>query len=297
MLLSKKVKVSIVLPVYNGERFLEQSVNSIINQSFKNWELIIVDDCSTDNSLKIAKSFAAKDSRITVIHNLTNKKLPETLNVGFAMAKGEYFTWTSDDNVAKSNWLETLVGYLDNNPDVDMVSATMDYINEENKFLYKAGVQKTPAMLAYRCNVGAAFMYRKTIAEKVGKYDTNTFCAEDYDYWCRIALKGNLVYIPDNIYSYRLHSDSLTASCKSRIRQKTMNIQDKYRTVLNNKFKPGYVQRSLWEYLTIRRKYKLIFVLFDIYTFLLKNMTNLVLFWNKKLRRKVYDKFRLKIII
>lgn len=295
MMPKKTPKVSVVLPSYNGAKFLIESIKSIIDQSFLDWELIIVDDCSTDDTLKIAKSFAKQDPRITVIHNKKNKKLPASLNVGFAHARGEYLTWTSDDNIAKPNWLQTMVDFLDNNPDADMVSATMDVIDENGVFLHASKPQKTPVVLGYVCNVGTAFMYRRTIADIVGEYDTNTFCAEDYDYWCRIALAGNIKYIPDNIYKYRENSQSLTALQKTRVLQKTTYIQNKYRNAFIEKFKPTYWNRAKLEYLSYDRKYRPVFVLFDIYKFLLKNTTNLCLFWNKKLRQRVYKKYQIQI--
>lgn len=288
-------KVSIVLPSYNGARFLNKSVESIINQSFTDWELVIVDDCSTDNTLKIAKSFAKRDPRISVIHNEPNKKLPASLNVGFDAARGEYLTWTSDDNIAKKNWLSTLVDYMDKNPDVDMVAATMDYIDEDGKFLFKTLPQKSPIALGYKCNVGAAFMYRRKIADVVGKYDEDAFCAEDYDYWCRVALAGRLDYIPDNIYEYRTNSQSLTALQQPRIRQKTAIVQNKYRDDIIKKFHLNYWNRAKLEYLGFERKWRPGFIMFDMYKFLLKNTTNLLLFWNKKLKQKTYEKFEIKM--
>ena len=288
-------RVSIVLPVFNGEKFLAQSIKSVIKQTFKDWELIIVDDCSTDDTLNIANGFAKQDDRIIVVRNKQNKKLPASLNVGFTKARGELFTWTSDDNIAKPNWLKTLVDFLDKNPDIDMVSATMDYIDESGNFLFKTTQPKSPVSLSYKSNVGAAFMYRKSIAEKIGEYDENTFCAEDYDYWCRIALSGNLKYIPENIYKYRVNTKSLTALEQPRIKQKTAYIQEKYFYEFIEKFHLNYWQRSKLEYLVRRNKYKPIFVLFDAYKFLLKNAVNLFLFWNKKLRRKTYEKYSVQI--
>lgn len=288
-------RVSIVLPCWNGERFLEQSIKSILNQSFKDWELIIVNDCSTDNSPKIAEEYAKKDKRIRVIHNKVNKKLPATLNVGFSHAKGEYFTWTSDDNIAKPNWLSVLVDYLDKHSDVDMVSATMDYIDEDNNLLFKVYPQKTPLTLTYKCNVGAAFMYRKTIADKIGGYDENTFCAEDYDYWCRIALNGVLKYIPDNIYMYRTNSQSLTALQKPKILEKTTYIQKKYKQDFIKRFNLKYWDIVKIEYLSKNRKYRPAFVVLDTYKFLLRNISNLLFFWNKDLRQKIYSKLQVQL--
>ena len=97
---------SIVLPTYNGEEFLSNSIESVINQTFQDWELIIVNDCSTDNSLSIAEEYFKKDNRIRIINNAENKKLPESLNIGFREAKGDYFTWTSDDNEYYPNAIE-----------------------------------------------------------------------------------------------------------------------------------------------------------------------------------------------
>ena len=85
-------KISVILPTYNGERWLAESIKSVIDQTEHNWELIIVNDCSKDNTLKIAQSFAERDKRIFVISNEVNKKLPATLNIGFSYAKGKYLT-------------------------------------------------------------------------------------------------------------------------------------------------------------------------------------------------------------
>ena len=89
--------ISIVLPVYNGEQYIDKAVESIIGQTYKNWELILVNDCSTDHTLEILEEYAGKDVRIRIINNTHNLKLPASLNVGFENAKGRYLTWTSDD--------------------------------------------------------------------------------------------------------------------------------------------------------------------------------------------------------
>ncbi|MBQ8294102.1 MAG: glycosyltransferase family 2 protein [Alphaproteobacteria bacterium] len=290
-------KVSIVLPVYNGERFLEQSLDSILNQTFSDWELVIVNDCSKDKTPKIADQYAQKDGRIRVIHNKVNKKLPASLNVGFAQTTGEYLTWTSDDNIAKTNWLDTLVKYLDEHPNADMVSASMERINEDGSIfdLPPAKDDRKVIDLAYRCNVGAAFMYRRSIADIVGEYDTNTFCAEDYDYWCRIALAGELHYLADNIYSYRINSASLTATQQPRILQKKSDIQKKYRTAFIDKFNMGYIKRAILSYLSVERKWSPMFIVFDTYKFILRQATNILLFWNTTLRKRVFQSLTIKL--
>lgn len=229
--------ISIVLPSYNGERYIAQSIQSVIDQTEQDWELIIVNDCSTDNTLKICESFAERDKRIKVISNKTNKKLPASLNVGFSAAKGKYLTWTSDDNYYKSDALKKLSNYLDKHPDVDLISMAFDYIDENDRFIGCSNDKCCAPALILGNNVGAAFMYRKSIADKVGEYDINTFCAEDYDYWCRIALAGKIEYTPDNIYVYRMQHNSLTATKQSQIKEKTKYIQRKYAKAFFDKFK------------------------------------------------------------
>ena len=100
--------ISIILPTYNGEKYIRESIDSILNQTYKNWELIIVNDCSTDQTPTIVDEYATKDSRIKIINNAMNLKLPKSLNIGFKEAKGEYYTWTSDDNIFKPTALEVM---------------------------------------------------------------------------------------------------------------------------------------------------------------------------------------------
>lgn len=282
-------KISVILPSYNGEKYIAQSILSIINQTEYDWELIIVNDCSTDNTLKICEMFAKKDNRIKVISNKTNKKLPASLNIGFAYARGKYLTWTSDDNYYKPNAFEKLAKYLDKYSDVDLISMNFDLIDENDKFLYSFDQQRKykrcePALICGN-NVGAAFMYRKSIADKVGEYDTNTFCAEDYDYWCRIALAGKIDYALDNIYVYRFQPNSLTATKQTQILEKTKYIQRKYAPAFFEKF--NFTQSDITKFYTnILHEHRY-----------LKKQTQFIIrflccfiFWSPKLRRHVRDK-------
>lgn len=283
--------VSIVLPVYNGEKYLAQSIKSVINQTFEDWELIIVNDCSGDNSLQIMQSFAQKEKRIKIINNEVNKKLPASLNIGFAHAVGKYLTWTSDDNSYKPQALEKMVQYLDTHPQTDLVSMNYDYIDEQEKYINEFDnifpYKRVTADLLQHNNVGAAFMYRRSIAEKTGQYDEFTFCAEDYDYWCRIALIGNIEYTNDNIYQYRLNSQSLSATQRPQVVEKTKYVKRKYMLDFFDKFNYSRFDRIL-TMLNLNIKPNslpdyLIFALLKIYKTTIKLLSNLI-FWNRGLR-------------
>ena len=202
--------ISIVLPTYNGERFLEQSIDSIVSQTFSNWELIIVDDCSKDHTLEIAKRYEACDRRIRVIHNQTNKRLPASLNIGFREARGDYLTWTSDDNIYYPDALEVMNSYLQDNKDYPMVCTGMSLIDDTDNVIGEYGKYDETEMYYNAC-VGACFLYRTEVVSKIGEYDEGRFGIEDYEYWLRILEKyGKIGFIDSVHYSYRLHDGSLT---------------------------------------------------------------------------------------
>ena len=248
---NNRPKVSIVLPTYNGERWLAEAIQSVIAQTLKSWELIIVNDCSTDKTKEIAESFAKQDSRISVISNEQNKKLPASLNVGFTCARGDFLTWTSDDNLFKTTALEKMSSYLDEHPDTDMVSMNEDIIDEDGNvvkdFDKDFRFKRNAAYLIHGCNVGAAFMYRRTIADKAGIYDESMFCAEDYDYWCRIALNGRIDYTNDNVYQYRDQAASLSRTKRKVVKDRTNAIRRKYATSFFTKYSfTEFDQAKLW---------------------------------------------------
>lgn len=183
--------VSIVMPVYNGEKYLKQSITSVINQTFKDWNLIIVDDCSTDSSPKIMNEYAKSDNRIQVIHNKVNSKIPASLNNGFEKASGRYYTWTSDDNIYEHDAIEKMVNYLDEHIDIGLVYSNMRFIDEEGS---ETGIyeSKPEDIFSNNC-VGACFMYRSDIAKEAGKYSADWFLVEDYEYWLRIRNISKIV--------------------------------------------------------------------------------------------------------
>ena len=237
--------ISIVLPTYNGEKYIRQSIESIINQSFTDWELIIVNDCSTDSTPKIIKEYANSDARIKIIDNKTNKKLPASLNIGFDIATGDYLTWTSDDNQYKPNALKTMYDYLKSNPDVDFVSCDMDWFDENQVKLgvhSDWGIRTTPLTLAWLCNVGACFMYKKEVIEIIGKYDESTFCAEDYDYWCKMALNCKMAYLPSNEYIYLSNKNNLSHTHRNHVDEMGNKVRVKYADKIIKRYSKSYLE-------------------------------------------------------
>ena len=206
--------VSIVLPVYNGERFLSESIDSIIEQTYQNWELIIIDDCSSDSSPDIAKEYVARDSRIKYYRNEHNLKLPRSLNRGFSLAQGDYLTWTSDDNMYLPEAISRMVSAMDEQH-VEFVFATCHVINENGEIVEVwAAPQDYQTAIMKGDFVGACFLYTRNVYNTVGEYDANKFLVEDYDYWLRIFCRFKVYNITDCLYKYRWHDGSLTSTEK-----------------------------------------------------------------------------------
>ena len=220
-------KISIVLPTYNGASYIRESIESILSQTCGDWELIIVNDCSTDGTLGIAEEYAVRDGRITVRSNPENMKLPRSLNAGFALAKGKYLTWTSDDNRYKPDALAVMASYLDTHPECGLVYCDMDIIGGDGS-PGQAIPLPVPERLVYENTVGACFMYTRKAMEAVGCYDTGMFLAEDYDYWVRIYKQFPVVHLGRNLYEYRRHGKSLTGTRMRDIMVQTARLKAKH---------------------------------------------------------------------
>ncbi|WP_417238892.1 glycosyltransferase family 2 protein [Bizionia sp.] len=158
-----KKLVSIILPVFNGEQFLAQSIDSCLKQSYCNIELIIVNDASTDGSYSIIEKFANTDNRIRVINNANNRKLPASLNIGHRVANGSLMTWTSDDNIYTPNAIEEMVNGMGNNK-ADIVYSNFYHIDEHDTIIGSYVYCKTRTILLDNI-VGACFLYRKKVYE------------------------------------------------------------------------------------------------------------------------------------
>ncbi len=205
---------------------MARSIDSILNQTYQNWELIIVNDCSTDETLDIARTYQNKDTRIRVLSNEKNLKLPRTLNVGFAEARGEYYTWTSDDNMYMPEALSRLAQELSLDQDSVMVYSNMTDIDADGKKIVTVK-RLSPEYIVTGNVIGASFLYRAETARQIGEYDTNLFLAEDYDYWIRLYCTGKIKHIDESLYYYRRHAGSLTETKKALIGVQTYKALEK----------------------------------------------------------------------
>jgi glycosyltransferase involved in cell wall biosynthesis len=211
--------VSIVLPTYKRAHVLPLAIRSVLAQTYKNWELVVVSDNSPDNTEEVVKSFP--DPRIRYFRNDPNLRLPRTLNRGFSLTRGEYLTWTSDDNMLAPEALARMVEALQDR-EADFVFA--DYhefadTDAEGRPLDTKPVRlpDTPDM-GRGNSIGACFLYTRAVYEAIGDYDPELFLNEDYDYWMRIARRFRIRHIPELLYYFRRDEDSLYCSRFSEVR-------------------------------------------------------------------------------
>jgi len=239
--------ISIILPTYNGSRYLKKAIESCLCQSYTNIELIVVNDCSTDDTAAILEHYSNLDKRVKVIHNAVNLKLPTSLNKGFSVAAGEYFTWTSDDNLFAKGALQALLDTI-RSTGSDIVYSSYRLINESGDRMDKFG--GIPEEILFKCVIGACFLYKRGVHEELGGYDEAKFRMEDMDFWLRAVPKFKTRYIdrPD-LYSYRKHSNSLTAAIYSDIEKYQQYRKDhfeSFKAFFNEGLKAGLSDEEIF---------------------------------------------------
>ncbi|NPV87534.1 MAG: glycosyltransferase [Anaerolineae bacterium] len=220
--------ISIVLPVYNGARYLRQSIQSVLRQTHQKWELLVVDDCSTDSTPEIIAEYCSLDQRIRSFRHDKNRRLPGALNTGFIAAQGEYMTWTSDDNLYQPTALQEMADYLDAHPEIAFVYTDFDLI-DENGMLIETVLAGDWKDLGFVDVIGGCFLYRRIIHEKIGYYDENAFLAEDLEFELRAMVNGfQFAPLHKNLYQYRDHPGALTSTKARQIYRAHAEINQRY---------------------------------------------------------------------
>jgi glycosyltransferase involved in cell wall biosynthesis len=211
-------RISMVMPVYNGASYLAASLDSVLGQDFRDFELICLNDGSHDATPDILADYASRDNRIIYRDNPRNLGLPATLNAGFSIARGDYHSWTSDDNLLRPGMLSTLADMLDSDASISIAYGGYSVIDSNGRILR----YQPPRSVDDRWfgnPVGAAFLYRREVTAALGGYDESLFGAEDYDFWLRAARQCKMQSVDRDLYLYRRHDASLT-------NQKSMQIKD-----------------------------------------------------------------------
>lgn len=200
-------KVSVLMPVYNAEMFLAESISSILNQTFTNFELIIIDDGSTDNSLSIIKSF--NDDRIKLVTLEKNKGIVAALNIGIEMAKGIYLARMDADDIAFTDKLEKQVKFLEQNIDIGCIGTDFLWYDDptEKSWIKYYEIEDIKISLLFGCPIcHPTIMIRLSILKFFNlRYSYNYPHAEDYFLWTELSQVSKIANLKEPLLYYRRH--------------------------------------------------------------------------------------------
>lgn len=211
--------ISVVMPVYNCAFYIQEAVDSILNQTFTNFELIIIDDASTDGTSGILKNFT--DPRIKFVFKEVNEGVSAATNEGFRLAKGKYIARMDGDDISIKERFEKQVRILENNPSIYICGGWVQYQGGTNSIIkYKRTHSEIISELLIHCSIcmGASMFRRKELAHCF--YDEDKKSGEDYDFWTKVAWQGQMYNIQEVLLLYRVHSD------QASIAHKPQQIQD-----------------------------------------------------------------------
>jgi glycosyltransferase involved in cell wall biosynthesis len=209
-------KVSVIMSTYNDAKFLPQSVESVLGQSFGDFEFLIVDDASPDNTKSILERYGQKDSRIIHWTNQTNLGLTKNLNTAIQKARGEYIArLDSDDAWSDANKLKKQIDFLEQNRDYCLVGSWAEAFSDDTKkrftIRYPASdSQIRGQLLWHNCFVHSSIMARKQNILTAGGYDLNQQYIEDYALWLRLGLESKFANLPEIMVRYRINSVGIT---------------------------------------------------------------------------------------
>lgn len=197
--------VTVFIPVFNCEMYIKESLESILNQTYKNLEILIVDDGSTDNTINIINQY--KDDRIKIIKNKKNMGIPYTRNVGLKSAKGKYLAIMDADDISLDSRIMKQVQFLEEHEDIDVVGSNYEIFGCGIKRVQKHLInpEEIKAGLIFFNQIGnpTTMIRMKTLKDNNINYDLECFVAQDYNMWIQISKVGNISIIPEVLLKYR----------------------------------------------------------------------------------------------
>lgn len=226
-------KISLIMSVYNGEDYVAETIESVINQTFKEWEFVIINDCSTDNTSKILAEYASKDARVKVHTNETNLRLPSCLNKALSLAEGKYIARMDADDICMPDRLQKQYDFMEANPNVDLSSCR--FLTLKNGVYSSGGCggkgdsESIKALLLVTNPILHPGIIAKADVIKELGYDKNFTCTEDMELWTRFVLNNKRVEIlSEYLMIYRLHDKQITETTLDKQKNEVIKIQKTY---------------------------------------------------------------------
>ena len=215
-----KPRITVVMAVFNGERFLAEAVECVLNQTYTNFQLLVINDGSTDRTTEILQNYMS-DSRVIVVNEMENKGLAHVRNQALGLVGTELLAWTDSDDRSLPNWLQAQLDYLDAHAEVDVVGCWMRYIDESGEIIPNK-IWKTRAehgAIAAEMLIGSpipstAVMLRVDSIKSIS-YNEKVVAAEDYAYWVSLLPVCHFANIQDFLVEYRQHTGQVSSSKRS----------------------------------------------------------------------------------
>jgi len=203
-------KVSVIMSVYNGEKYLKEAVESILNQTFGDFEFIIINDGSTDKSGEILEEYAKKDSRIRLFHQ-KNMGLTKSLNRAIKLARGEYIARMDADDISMPERLERQVKFLEQHQEVGVVGCNVTIINQTGNFVKSVRLPNNInlSLRKRNCLVHGSIVFRKEVIEQSGAYNEKMLYAQDYEMLLRISKVFKISSVNEFLYKLRMHKNTI----------------------------------------------------------------------------------------
>ncbi len=213
-------EIDVLITVFNGERFIGQTIQSVLDQTFANWRLIIVDDQSTDQTAHIIADFAAKDSRIKLVKG-NHQGIAAAANRGLQEVCAPFVARLDADDIAIPDRLATQLEFLRQNPTVVATGSDVQLIDTDNKTLRRRHMPERPESIREKlktrnCIIHPSSMLRTSALQQIGGYREKFRNSEDYDLWLRLSEIGDLTNLPQCLTLYRRHPTQITASNNTR---------------------------------------------------------------------------------
>ncbi len=211
-----KPLITVVMSVYNSGDFLEEAINSILNQTLGDFEFIMIDDASTDRSLAIMERFSRKDNRIKLIRHKHNKGLTKSLIEAIEQARGEYVARQDSDDISLPQRLEKQAGFLTHHPPYGAIGTSAEIIDENGITIKKALVPKSWILIKQMLKFGNCFLHgsmmiRKIDYIKMGGYRSIFNLSQDFDLWLRLSKFKKLKNLKETLYLWRKTKDNITS--------------------------------------------------------------------------------------
>jgi glycosyltransferase involved in cell wall biosynthesis len=225
------VVISVIMPVYNAEKYLREAIDSILTQTFGNFEFIIIDDSSSDESIQIIESY--NDSRIIFLENEVNQGISVSLNRGIKIARGKYIARMDSDDIAMPQRLEVQYSFLQKNSDICILGSWVEAFDEyQNKSIWKYPLTSSQILIEmlFRSPVAhPSVMFRKSIVQDFEIFYNPIYSkSEDYDLWTRLVKMHKFANLDESLLKYRIHSQQ-TGSISYRLQRKqSMRIAFNY---------------------------------------------------------------------